>query len=338
LAEIEALLAEKNQMLAFEPGDWSGLLEAGGIAAGNSRGTLGGAIACNLGGPRRIKAGAARDHLLGFHAVSGRGEVFKSGGRVVKNVTGFDLSKLMTGSFGTLAVMTEVTVRALPAPDSTRTVLVFGCEAGEAIRAMSTALNTPYEVSGAAHLPAAAAARSRVAGVRTGSAPVTAIRIEGPAPSVAFRSEKVAALMAAFGSVAGLDEDGLPLWQEIRDVSLLPAAADRHIWRLSLPPAQGAAVAGRILAACSGEALFDWGGGLVWLALEAAADGHAGLVRNALAGAGGHATLVRAPADVRARIDVFQPQPAALAALTRRVKEGFDPQRILNPGRMYAGV
>jgi glycolate oxidase FAD binding subunit len=338
LAEIEAALAEKRQMLAFEPGDWSALLDTGAGSPGNICGTLGGAVACNLGGPRRIKAGAARDHLLGFHAVSGRGEVFKSGGRVVKNVTGFDLSKLISGSFGTLAVMTELTVRALPAPETTRTVLIFGCSTDEAVRAMAAALNTPFEVSGAAHLPPPAAARSTVAAVSGAGASVTAMRIEGPAPSVTFRSGKIGALLSTFGTVVELAEESATLWREVRDVNPLLAPAERHVWRLSLPPAQGAAITGRLLEAVPGEALFDWGGGLVWLALAPAADGHASVVRSALAASGGHATLVRAPAEVRAQTPVFQPQPQALAALTERVKDGFDPHRILNPGRMYAGV
>src|SRR5512143_127705 len=162
LAQIEAVLAERRQYLAFEPADLGPLLDGGGRSRSNIRGTLGGAIACNLAGPRRIKAGAARDHVLGFHAVSGRGERFKAGGRVVKNVTGFDLSKLIAGSFGTLAVMTELTVRALPAPEETRTVVVLGLDDAAGVREMAAALSSQFDVSGAAHLPAEVAAGSSV--------------------------------------------------------------------------------------------------------------------------------------------------------------------------------
>ena len=123
LAEIEALVAAKGQQLAFEPMDYATLL--GGVAG---RGTIGGALAANLSGPRRIKAGAARDHFLGFSAVSGRGETFKSGGRVVKNVTGYDLCKLIAGSWGTLAAMTEVTIKVLPAAETEETLLIRGLE------------------------------------------------------------------------------------------------------------------------------------------------------------------------------------------------------------------
>lgn len=333
LAVIEGTLAARGQALAFEPPDLGWMWDDG---AGGAAGTLGGAIACNLAGPRRIKAGGARDHLLGFHAVSGRGEAFKSGGRVVKNVTGFDLSKLIAGSFGTLAVITELTVRALPAAETAASLLVEGCSDDAAMRAMSAALATPYEVSGAAHLPAGLAARCSVAGLAAAGRAVTAIRIEGPAPSVTVRAEALAAILRPFGEISVLREDSDVLWRDIAAVRPLAAAAERQIWRLSVPPAHGAAAVARILAHTAGDALYDWGGGLVWLALDPAFDAHAATVRAAIAASGGHATLMRAPAAVRALVPVFQPQPPPLAALARRVKDGFDPHRVLNPGRMTA--
>ncbi len=336
LAVIEDALAERRQMLAFEPPEIGPLMDAAGQAGNDRRGTLGGAIACNLAGPRRFKAGAARDHLLGFQAISGRGETFKSGGRVVKNVTGFDLSKLIAGSFGTLAVMTEVTVRALPAPETVASVLVTGCADAEAIKAMTMALQTPYEVSGVAHLPAALAARSVVPTIASAGRAVTAVRIEGPRPSVAFRAEALKTCLQAFGEIAVLAEESDALWREIGCARALCRHAERQVWRLSVPSTRGADVVARVLGEASGEALYDWGGGLIWLALEPAADAHAARVRGALQPCGGHATLVRATAEVRASAPVFQPQPPALAALSRRIKEAFDPHRILNPGRMVA--
>src|SRR3954469_23446672 len=147
LAEIERALAECGQMLAFEPPDWRALLGS------DSESTLGGVLACNLAGPRRIKAGAARDHFLGFRGVSGRAEAFKAGGKVVKNVTGYDLCKLLAGSYGTLAALEEVTVKVLPRPESVATVLFSGVAPGPAVRLMGAALGSPHEVSGAAYLP-----------------------------------------------------------------------------------------------------------------------------------------------------------------------------------------
>ncbi len=333
LSEIEAALAANRQQLAFEPADLGPLL-----GSGAGTGTVGGAIACNLAGPRRIKAGAARDHLLGFHAASGRGDHIKSGGRVMKNVTGFDLSKLIAGSFGTLAVMTEVTLKVLPAPERTRTVLVFGADDEAAVEAMTTALQSPFEVSAAAHLPARIAAASEVSYVRDAAASVTAVRVEGPGPSAQSRCAALSELLATFGAVEELHgRNSGALWREVRDVAFFAGAPETDVWRLSVPPAAGAAVAGAILAQADGRAYYDWGGGLVWLALTPSPEAAHAVVRGAVAEAGGHATLVRAPDDVRARTPVFQPQAAPLAGLSARIKKGFDPLGVLNPGRMYAG-
>ena len=194
LAEIEALVASKGQQLAFEPMDYGPLLWGR-----KGAGTLGGALAANLSGPRRIKAGAARDHFLGVSAVSGRGETFKSGGRVVKNVTGYDLCKLLAGSFGTLAVMTDVTIKTLPRSQTEETVLVFGLDDAEASKAMVAAMGSACEVSGAAHLPGATAALS---GVVAGGRSVTAFRLEGVAPSVAHRKRALAGLLKSYDPTA----------------------------------------------------------------------------------------------------------------------------------------
>ncbi len=221
LAEIEALVAAHGQQLAFEPMDYGPIL---GAVAG--RGTIGGMLAANLSGPRRVKAGAARDHFLGFHAVSGRGETFKSGGRVVKNVTGYDLSKLIAGSWGTLAVLTEATIKTLPRPETEETVLIRGLQTERAIEAMTAASGSACDISGAAHLPAEVAVRIPSAGIAAGSA-VTALRIEGFAPSVAHRKGMIEALLSPFGEVAALGGTlSQSLWRAIRDVAPFAAARD----------------------------------------------------------------------------------------------------------------
>ena len=331
LAEIEAALDARRQMLAFEPADLGPLL---GGAPGQA--SIGGVLACNLSGPRRIKAGAARDHFLGVHAVSGRGELFKSGGRVVKNVTGYDLCKLLCGSYGTLGVMTDVTVKVLPRPEKTYTVLVLGLDDATASRAMARALGSPHEVSGAAHLPAKLAAKSGVSYVAQAGGAVTALRLEGPGPSVEYRC---AALRRELGDLGQTEElhsqNSLAFWREIRDVKPFVDTFDHVVWKISVAPTAGAGV---VTAIGHGEAYYDWGGGLVWLTLPAGGDGGAERVRAAVAQAGGHATLLRAPLELRAAVPVFQPQDAASAALSKRIKDGFDPSGILNPGRMYAGV
>lgn len=330
MAEIQAALQAKRQMLAFEPADLAPL-----YGAREGAGTIGGVLSAGLGGPRRVKSGSARDHLLGFHAVSGRGEIFKAGSKVVKNVTGYDLPKIFCGAFGTLGVMTEVTVKVLPAPPKSRTVLLFGLDEAQATKAMAEALNSPFEVSGAALLPAAIAARSQIDYVRDARASVTALRIEGTPASVEARCRDLRALLAGRAAQEELHSmRSVRLWAELRDIaSLLPDRATA-IWRLSVPPASMPSVA----ALLQGDRFYDWGGGLIWLATRADGDADAARVRGAIAASGGHATLIRASEPLRAGIAVFQPQDAGIAALTRRVKESFDPKRMLNPGRMYAGI
>lgn len=332
LATIEAALEEQRQMLAFEPPDLGPLL--GGDAGAAS---IGGVLACNLAGPRRIKAGAARDHFLGVQAASGRGELFKSGGRVVKNVTGYDLCKLLAGSYGTLAVMTDVTVKVLPRPAKTYTVLLLGLDDATAAQAMTRALGSPHEVSGAAHLPAALAAASEVSYVAGAGAAVTALRLEGPGPSVEYRCAALRRELADLGATEELhSRNSLAFWRELRDVRPFVGREDRAVWRISVAPSAGPNV---VAAIGEGEAFYDWGGGLVWLALLAEGEAGAGKVRAAVAAAGGgHATLIRAPESLRAAEAVFQPLDTAAAMLSERVKDGFDPKRVLNPGRMYAGL
>ncbi len=327
LAQIEAELAQQQQQLAFEPADLGPLLGQPAASA-----SLGGMVACNLAGPRRVKAGAVRDHVLGIRAVSGRGELFKTGGRVVKNVTGYDLPKLLTGSHGTLAVLSEITLKVLPRPETVCSLALHGLSDQAALAAMTQAMSSAHEVSGAAHLPAAIAA-----GLGREAAALTLLRLEGHAPSVAARSQALQAELAA-GEL--LDEAAsVPLWAAIRDVSAFIEPAERPVWRLSVPPQAGPAVLAalrRTVPAAAGY--YDWAGGLIWLALPASDDAGAALVRAALPAGGGHATLIRAPAALRAAVPVVQPQPAPLAALTARVKASFDPNRVLNPGRMYPGI
>jgi glycolate oxidase FAD binding subunit len=311
LSEIETLLENNNQELAFEPIDYGPVL--GGKV---NRGTLGGAIAANLSGPRRIKAGAARDHFLGFTAVTGRGETIKSGGRVVKNVTGYDLCKLLAGSWGTLAAMTDITIKVLPKAETEATVLVTGLDDARACAAMAAAMGSSCDVSGAAHLPDHIA--SWFDGLPRPEAS-TVLRLEGFVPSVAHRKETLSALLKEFGAVSFLDE-----------------SQSRALWRISVPPSRGHEIARAITPAA--QMFYDWAGGLVWVAMPFAGEPDAAAIRGAVAAVGGHATLVRAPAAVRASVDVFAPEEAAVRALGKRVKESFDPKGLLNPGRMWAGA
>jgi glycolate oxidase FAD binding subunit len=328
MAELNALLRDNNQQFDFDPPDFSRLL---GTA---SAGTIGGLLGGNFAGPRRIKSGAARDHFLGFHGVSGRGERFKSGGRVMKNVTGFDLPKVMAGSWGTLAILADVTMKVLPAPEKTYTVLVRGADDDAGVRAMTAALKSSHEVSSAAHLPAAVAAQSAVSYVAEAGEPVTAIRIEGFAPSVKARCEALKSMLSGFGEIEELhSHNSLTLWSEIRDAAFF-AGSDRAVWRISAPPQNGPEIA----ATCQADVYYDWGGGLIWMAVDETSDAGAGAIRTALASCGGHATLVRGSADLRSRIEPFEPLAPIHARITRDLKQQFDPKGVLNPGRMYEGI
>jgi glycolate oxidase FAD binding subunit len=306
LSEIEPLLAANNQMLAFEPPELGALF---GGAPGTA--TLGGTLAANLSGPRRLSAGAARDHFLGFEAVSGRGLGFKAGGRVVKNVTGFDLPKLMAGAWGGLAALTAVTVKVAPRPRTAASVLLLGLDAERATAAMSAALRLPVEVSGAAYLP------------DLDGLSVTALRLEGFPPSVAARVERLKAELKRANELIVVEEaDSAELWTTVGRAAPL-AGVPGALWRIAVPPASGAKVIGE-LAGEDGRWLLDWGGGLVWLALPEA---RAAQVRACAQRLGGHATLVRC--DAPAGVPAFHPEPPALAVLTRRVRTAFDPQGVL---------
>lgn len=323
LAEIEAALAAKGQMLPFEPGDCRALYGTTGEP------TLGGIAACAVSGPRRIQAGAARDHLLGVRLVNGRGEIVKSGGRVMKNVTGLDLVKLNCGAHGMLGLLTEVTFKALPKAPAAGTLVFEGLDDAQAVECLCAALGSPFEVSGAAHLP----------GDIAGGAPRTLLRIEHFADSVEYRIGALAGLLAKFGAARRLDEgQSAAEWRAIRDVAALAQPGDHAVWRISTAPTRAPALVAAIRERLAARCFYDWGGGLVWLACAADGDCGAAAVRGALAASGGHATLVRAPEEARARIDVFQPQGAALMKLTAGIKAAFDPDGVLNPGRMWAGV
>ena len=333
LAEIERVLAENGQMLAFEPPGWCGLL---GVE--DAPPTLGGVLACNLSGPRRIKAGAARDHFLGFRAVSGRAEIFKAGGKVVKNVTGYDLPKLMAGSYGTLAALEEVTVKVLPQAETVATVLFTGLAPEAAGRLMSAALGSPHEVSGAAYLPSGTAMPLALP-VRPGT---VALRVEGPSPSVAFRHDSLLREHQDSGASSLLaDSESIAFWRAIGEVAPLSGLGERAVWRISIAPARGAAIGAALARALDAIWYLDWGGGLLWLAVAEQNDAGAQAIRAGIRGndghGTGHATLVKGSPALRRAVPVFEPQPAALAALSRRVKDAFDPRHILNPGRMTEG-
>jgi glycolate oxidase FAD binding subunit len=336
LSEIERALEEGGQMLAFEPPDWRGLLGSAGQEGAGP--TLGGVLACNLSGPRRIKAGAARDHFLGFRGVSGRGEIFKAGGKVIKNVTGYDLPKLMAGSYGTLAALEEVTVKVLPRPETVATLLFTEVEPAAAGQLMAGALGSPHEVSGAAYLPLEAA----MSLTPPGGDGIVALRLEGPAQSVEFRRDSLIREYVAGGACEILSgSEAIAFWRAVGEAAPLSGLVGRAVWRISVAPTRGAELGQQISRALDAVWFLDWAGGLLWAGVAETGDGGAAVIRAAILGPDGchtgHATLIRGSPALRSAVAVFEPQSAPLAALSRRVKDAFDPTRILNPGRMVEG-
>lgn len=329
VAEVEAALSANRQMMSFEPMDHRKIMGTGGEP------TIGGIFAANASGPRRFVSGAARDSLLGIRFVNGRGEVVRAGGRVMKNVTGLDLVKLIAGSHGTLGFLTEVTFRVLPVPETVETIVVSGLDDAAATQAMAVAMAMPVEVSGAAHLPQTVRSRFLSGALPDGEA--TVLRLEGLEASVAVRAENLAAVMAGHGVVTTLGaEASRKLWSEIRDVSVYAATQQKPLWRVSVAPTAGHRLVAALRLEAGIDAFYDWQGGLIWMQMEA--DPEQNLLRRYIkALGGGHATLVRAPEPMRQTLAAFQPESDAVAALSARIKQKLDPAGIFSPGKM-AGV
>jgi glycolate oxidase FAD binding subunit len=329
LAAFEAAVGEHGQHLIAEPPDFSALFGSRGEQ------TLGGVVATNLSGPRRVAWGAMRDHVIGVRAVNGAGEMIRSGGRVLKNVTGLDLCKLLTGSHGTLAVLSEITMKVLPRPERVATLVLPGLDPARAVAALGSALGSPFAVSGAAYLPRAMAAR--VPALAWLDGPVAMARLEDFASFVPTRGDKLRAELAAFGRAEMLDEGAsVAVWRAVRDAVPLVAETEAGIWRVNVRPSAGPAVA-KALDAIGAAWFMDWGGGLLWVAAPPTEASHDAIAR-AARDAKGTWLLFRAPQPLRAAVQVVPPEPPALERITRGVKAAFDPRGILNPGRLFTGM
>ncbi|MFY8100547.1 MAG: FAD-binding protein [Allorhizobium sp.] len=330
VSEIEAALAANGQGMAFEPMDHRGAMGTSGTP------TIGGLFAVNSAGPRRFTAGAARDHLLGVRFVNGAGDVVKAGGKVMKNVTGLDLVKLLAGSHGTLGFLTEVTFKVLPVAKTSTTLVLSGLEDEQAMKALAAAMSLSVEVSGAAHLPESV--RGRFIGGKLPEGAATVMRLEGLEASVAVRAEKLAVAMAGFGPVSRLDDaHSKTLWREIRDVLPYADGTARPLWRVSMAPSEAWKLVAGLRLRAGIDAYYDWQGGLVWMRMEA--DPEADVLRHGIRTlGGGHATLVRAAPQIRAEVATFEPQAPAVALLSARVRAKLDPNGIFNPGLMMQGV
>jgi glycolate oxidase FAD binding subunit len=333
VAQIEQMLAENDQELPFEPVDLGPVL---GFGPGQA--TIGGVLATNISGSRRILSGSARDHLLGVQAVNGRGETIRSGGRVMKNVTGYDLSRALAGSWGTLAVLTEVAIKVLPAQREVRTLLCFGLADPTGVEVLGLALGTPFEVSGTVHVNGELARRFSDEEISRPGQSVTAIRVENFPASARYRASRLKQMLQAYAPALELDTARSRMfWDDVKSLRMFERTG-RPLWRISMAPTSGPKLVHSLARKIDVRALYDWSGGLIWLDTPLITDAGAVEIRRTLAEFGGHATLIRAEPQARAVIDVFQPLDAPLMALTAALKQAFDPVGILNPGRMYAGI
>ncbi|MEM8626369.1 MAG: FAD-binding protein [Pseudomonadota bacterium] len=331
LSVVNNELDKHNQHLVFEP------LHVSLLFHPEATGTIGGVAATNLSGARRVVAGGARDSLLGIRAVNGRGETFKSGGRVMKNVTGYDLPRGLAGSWGTLAVFTELTFKVLPKPEETATLLIKGQPDQIAVELLCEAMATPYEVSGAVHIEESLVKRLDHEVAQLDSA-ITAFRIENVASSARYRIEKLRQQFTIHGVPDLLDNDSsLRFWSAWQALSVF-RGNENPVWRISTSPRNTAQIVTAIRGYADARIALDWAASLIWVEVPASADAAAADIRRIVATMGGHATLIRAPVAVRNEVEVFQPLERGLRRLTEGMKNTFDPGAILNPGRMYAGI
>ncbi|WP_339692956.1 FAD-binding protein [Celeribacter baekdonensis] len=306
---VSARLAEEHQRVAFEPPDLGPLLGREGARS------IGGMVASNASGPRRVAVGACRDACLGVRFVDGRGEIVKNGGRVMKNVTGLDLVKLMAGSQGTLGVLTEVSLKTQPIPETTATLIFEGQTEAEAVNTMSRALGTPFDITGAAHLRQAA----------DGTPARTLLRLEGIEGAVRYRVEALQTRLSDLGEAAVEWEaaQSEATWGAIRDVTRF-VGVPGDVWRLSVTPSTAPAL---VAAIAPLDVIYDWGGGRLWLLTPAGTDVRAKMGQ-------GHASLVRASDETKRRLGVFPPENTIVARLSQGLRQTFDPEQKFNPRMM----
>lgn len=334
LHEVEAALSKRNQELAFEPADLSRIYGKDALAA-----SVGSIAAMNVSGPRRILRGAARDHLLGIRAVNGEGVAIKSGGRTLKSAAGVDLVRGICGSWGTLAVFTELTFKVLPKAPEGRTIVFLGLADEAAVGVMSAAMGTPHEVSGTIHLQGQLVERLSDPEIAPSKTSVTALRLEGVSESLAYRAEKLRRQLAPFGETYELDHQRSRLfWADIRSLAFLSADFERPLWRITVAPSKAPLIVRALSAFFPVNAAYEWSGGLLWLELPPSSDASVTEVRRVLAEFPVDSMLMRAPRQVRAAIEVFHPLPLAKMKIVQALKKAFDPAGVLNPGRMYSGV
>ena len=324
-------LDKHDQQLAFEPVDFGFLFNGK-----SNNGTIGGVISCNFAGPRRFKVGSARDHLLGFQGINGKGEIIKSGGTVVKNVTGYDLCKLISGSFGTLSVLTELSVKVLPKPQTSKTLIINNPHIKKAIEYLGTALSSPSDPSGGVFYPEQFD-QSFTFNDLTHKGALTAIRIEGPSNSVDHRIKNLSAELGLLENEYSILESVQTkiFWNKTKNLEIF-SNSKKNLLRIVVPISETLSVLQK-MKPYEINYFLDWGGSLIWVELEKISLKILREIKDITQQHSGYFTIIKVEEDLKASADVFTIDPIKYK-ISEKIKKSFDPKRIFNPGKMYSGI
>ena len=324
-------LDKHDQQLAFEPVDFGFLFNGK-----SNNGTIGGVISCNFAGPRRFKVGSARDHLLGFQGINGKGEIIKSGGTVVKNVTGYDLCKLISGSFGTLSVLTELSIKVLPKPQSSKTLIINNPHIKKAIEYLGTALSSPSDPSGGVFYPEQFD-QSFTFNDLTHKGALTAIRIEGPSNSVDHRIKNLSAELGLLENEYSILESVQTkiFWNKTKNLEIF-SNSKKNLLRIVVPISETLSVLQK-MKSYEINYFLDWGGSLIWAELEKISLKILREIKDITLQHSGYFTIIKVEDDLKASADIFTIDPIKYK-ISEKIKKSFDPKRIFNPGKMYSGI
>ena len=328
---VQDELRKNNQHLAFEPTNFSEIFKKD-----SNEGTVGGTLSCNFSGSRRFKVGSGRDHILGFKGYNGRGEKIKSGGTVVKNVTGYDLSKLVTGSFGTLLVLSEITLKVLPLQTDIKTIIISGLALEHALGTMASSIASSNDPSGVVFYPGSLR-NNFVFNDLTHQGSITAIRIEGTKASTEQRIDNLFKnLNLEETKTTILDSTQSEIfWEDTRALKVF-SKNQKNILRAVVPPSETVNLINR-LKIFHPSYFIDWGGSLIWLELDYLSNQKIDQIRKRVLDTGGYLTVIKSPANIKSSSEIFTIDPIKFK-ISQNLKKSFDPKRIFNPGKMYTGI
>ncbi len=331
ISEISQTLDKFNQQLAFEPNNFGYLFNGS-----DNSGTIGGVISTNFSGPRRFKVGSARDHVLGIRVINGRGEIVKSGGTVVKNVTGYDLSKIITGSYGTLAIISEISIKVLPKPSSIKTLIIHNAQLKKSLDYLNISLSSPADVSGGVFYPEYFKDQFSLNDL-TNKGPITAIRVEGVSSSIDKRLNSLKKELGLLNNEVNYlnDDQSKIFWQNTQELKVFNKT-EKNIIRAVVPPSKTLNAINNLKKFFS-RYFIDWGGNLIWIEMEKINSEILKEFSRVIENVGGYYTMLKLDDGLKASVDIFKIDHIKYN-LSEKLKNSFDPKRILNPGKMYSGI